>query len=209
MKLIILLILAFLNSSIKSEICYNFNEISKSNSLKLTTATSSGLCVYLDTNSLDSTIEIYVKVQYGHLTYYNNIYYDSFTSPPSSGKSVNLDHIATCDGTSYSNYYNYYSYYYYDEITYYYKIKKQTNRYLYMYISPVTSFSWGYYVEIGVYTSLPLWLIIVIVCIVIIVGIILTTVWRIFKRRRESYISPPADYQQPYSPMPGPGVPYY
>ena len=204
MKLIFLLILALLNSSLESYSCSYFNEISKSNPLRVT---SNGRCVYVDTNSLDSTIEIYVKVEYGIATYYDNnyIYYESFSDPPSSGKSVNLNYYEKVDHTSYSNYYSYY----YDEITYYYKIKKQANRYLYIYIPPVTSYNWGYNVEIGVYTSLPLWLIIVIVCIVIIVGIILTTVWRIFKRRRESYISPPADYQQPYSPMPGPGVPYY
>ena len=205
MKLIFLLILALLNSSIEYGSCSVYDKISKSSSLKVT---SPGRCVYLDTNEFDSksTIQIYVTVLYGYLSM-ERLYYESFNSLPSQTK--NLNYYATVDHYSSSHYYNEYSYYYYDEITYYYKITKPVNRYLYISIPTVSYYSWGYNVEIGVSNPLPLWLIIVIVCIVIIVGIIITTVCRIYKRRRASYISPPADYQQPYSPMPGPGVPYY
>ena len=206
MKLIFLLILAILKSSIQSSSCTVYGQITKSKSLNVG---NNGYCVYLDTNEFDSktdVIEIYVTAYNGLFKEFY-MYHGSTNTQPYSGQGVSLSSSKYYDHSSYSNDYTSY----YDKITYYFKIPKTNNRYLYLSIPNFwVYYGFSYSVEIGVSTSLPLWLIIVIVCIVIIIAIISTIVGRIIRRRRrESYISPPADYQQPYSPMPAPGVPYY
>ena len=198
MKLIFLLILAFLKYSIEATQWTRVGYISKSHSYTSKTNSASS-CVYLDTNEFSSDIsyiEIYVTTYNGRFTT-QYMYYEYSNSLVSS---IVLSKNKYYDYSSYSSYYNDY----YDDFTYYFKIPKRNYRYLYLSILPTYYWGWNSRVEIGVSSGLAVWIIAVIVvgAIIIIGGIITTIIC--CRRRRYSYIAPVSGPIAPYSPVASP-----
>ena len=171
MKLIFLLILAFLKYSIEATQWERVGYISKSQSYTLRTNSASS-CVYLDTNEFSSDIsyiEIYVTTYNGRFTT-QYMYYEYSNSLVSS---IVLSNNKYYDYSSYSSYYNDY----YDDFTYYFKIPKRNYRYLYLSILPTYYWGWNSRVEIGVSSGLAVWIIaVIVVAAIIIIGGIITTI---------------------------------
>ena len=195
MKLIFLLILAFLKYSIEATQWERVGYISKSQSYTLRTNSASS-CVYLDTNEFSSDIsyiEIYVTTYNGRFTT-QYMYYEYSNSLVSS---IVLSNPKYYDYSSYSSY----DYGYYDDFTYYFKIPKRNYRYLYLSILPTYYWGWNSRVEIGVSSGLAVWIIaVIVVAAIIIIGGIITTII-CCRRRRYSYIAPVSGPIAPYSPM--------
>ena len=195
MKLIFLLILAFLKYSIEATQWTRVGYISKSHSYTSKTNSASS-CVYLDTNEFSSDInyiEIYVTTYNGRFTT-QYMYYEYSNSLVSS---IVLSNPKYYDYSSYSSYYNDY----YDDFTYYFKIPKRNYRYLYLSILPTYYWGWNSRVEIGVSSGLAVWIIaVIVVAAIIIIGGIITTII-CCRRRRYSYIAPVSGPIAPYSPM--------
>ena len=196
MKLIFLLILAFLKYSIEATQWERVGYISKSHSYTSKTNSPSS-CVYLDTNEFSpdiSYIEIYVTTYNGRFTT-QDMYYEYSNSLVSS---IVLSTPKHYDYSSYSSY----DYGYYDDFTYYFKIPKRNHRYLYLSILPTDG--WNSRVEIGVSSGLAVWIIaVIVVAAIIIIGGIITTII-CCRRRRYSYIAPVSGPIAPYSPMASP-----
>ena len=198
MKLIFLLILAFLKYSIEATQWERVGYISKSQSYTLRTNSASS-CVYLDTNEFSSDIsyiEIYVTTYNGRFTT-QDMYYEYSDSVVST---IDLSSYKRYDYSSYSSYYNDY----YDDFTYYFKIPKRNYRYLYLSILRTYYWGWNSRVEIGVSSGLAVWIIaVIVVAAIIIIGGIITTII-CCRRRRYSYIAPVSGPIAPYSPMASP-----
>ena len=178
MKLIFLLILAFLKYSIEATQWERVGYISKSQSYTLRTNSASS-CVYLDTNEFSSDIsyiEIYVTTYNGRFTT-QYMYYEYSNSLVSS---IVLSNNKYYDYSSYSSYYNDY----YDDFTYYFKIPKRNYRYLYLSILPTYYWGWNSRVEIGVSSGLAVWIIaVIVVAAIIIIGVIIATIICCRRRR--------------------------
>ena len=199
MKLIFLLILAFLKYSIEATQWTRVGYISKSHSYtSRTNSYSLSSCVYLEPNEFSpdiSYIEIYVTTYNGRFIT-QDMYYEYSDSLVST---IDLSSYKRYDYSSYSSYYNGY----YDDFTYYFKIPKRNHRYLYLSILPTDG--WNSRVEIGVSSGLAVWIIaVIVVAAIIIIGGIITTII-CCRRRRYSYIAPVSGpIAPPYSPMTSP-----
>ena len=204
MKLIFFLILAFLSFSIEYKKYYVYGSITKTKSLTITQF-KNNYCVYLDTNEFDSdikNIEIYITIYNGKFTE-NEMYYESTNTPPYTGQSKELYNNIPFDHSSYSTYY----YNYYDDFTYYFKIPKPIEKYLYISVLSSTYLDWGYKIEIGVSGGLALWmLLLIIAAAIILLGVIIGIIICIIRKRHKhkSYISnvldKAANYEQPIIP---------
>ena len=196
MKLIFLLILAFLKYSIEATQWERVGYITKTKSFTLRTYSLSS-CVYLEPNEFSpdiSYIEIYVTTYNGRFIT-QDMYYEYSDSLVST---IVLNNYERYDYSSYSSYHNDY----YDDFTYYFKIPKRNHRYLYLSILP--SDGWNSRVEIGVSSGLAVWIIaVIVVAAIIIIGGIITTII-CCRRRRYSYIAPVSGPIAPYSPMASP-----
>ena len=186
MKLIFLLFLSILSYSIEENIFNVYGKITKTEPLTITQSSNSH-CVFLDTNEFGSNtknIEIYATAYNGAFTDFY-MYYKYTNTQPTVNQNVALSSSARYDSSSGSNYY----YDFYDDFTFYFKIPKSTERYLYLSIPYLTPhFGCSYKVEIGVSKEFPLWalIIIIIVSSAIIIGGIIATIFFIRKRRAKS-----------------------
>ena len=219
MKLIFLLIIGLLQSSFGKK-CDVLGRISKSYSQ---TTSSKNYCVYIDTYDFEKETEIGIKV-----TVYEGYFEESIMYHIGDNDIPSVlypTYYESYYSSSYSGYdYGYYTYY--DRYTYYFKIPKPSERYLFVSIPDFYIRYYGY-VEIEIEDPFPVWAIILIVLgvIVFIAIIIIVIIYFIRKSRKIStmlpisqpvyypsnnaYVNNPPAYAPPPGYTPPPGAPIY
>ena len=204
MSLIFILILAFLNSLIKSQNYTVYGSITKEEPIVIPLSDSNkDNCIYLDAIDFDSEIkeiEIYVTVYSGDLNE-KYMHYGSERVTPKKNQIVKLpqakyyDHFSSTKSSNSD----------YDDNTYYFIIPKTSSRYLYLSVPKAKIFaSSEFKIEIGVRKGFPIWAIILIVIVTLmiiggIIGIILYIRKRNKNKNNNSLLINDNDYNQPIS----------
>ena len=177
MKLIFLIILF---SFILSQEVRDFNVIGYLTKDQKKTTTSNGMCVYLDTYVVDdySDIEIFITVNNGNI-YEDFIYYGETSEEPILFSPVTLTKALSFSSKK--------------EDTYYFKLPYPNERYFYLSF-PIFM---GTSAQIGVYTGIPVWAIVLILLAIVALIFIIIIIFVIRHRRLKInnplpiYIDPP------------------
>ena len=192
MKLTFLLILGLLNLCVVYGAGYYFNYLSYLSKSGVVTISyykrASDNFIYLDMSEFsgDSTIDLRITVYDGYFSD-NVMYYGGFDDKP-NGSSVKLyEYKSSSSSTSTS----YGFFYYYDEFSYYFKIPKPPQKYLYVSIPNYISYTYGY-AEVKI-SSLNVGLIVgIVIGVAVVVGVVIFLV--IFFRRRRFVSNPNSGY---------------